>query len=106
MIDPNGVEINKIIKNTRRGGQWDDNNDVVNLPPKVEDSDDIRDVNGIRDVNVSSTSARRPRRRTSLFTVTASLLAFAALVGVGYGHGYISPAAGINYHQGRPSPPP
>ena len=29
MIDPNGVEINKIIKNTRRGGQWDDNNDAL-----------------------------------------------------------------------------
>ena len=105
MIDPNGVEIKKVIKNTRRGGRWDDNNDAVNLPPEVEDSDDIRDVDSIRDVDVSSTSARRPRRRTSLFAVTASLLAFAALVGVGYVHGYAI-SAGINYHQGRPSPPP
>ena len=88
MIDPNEVEIKKVIKNTRRGGRWDDNNDAVNLPPEVEDSDDIRDVDSIRDVDVSSTSARRPRRRTSLFAVTASLLAFASLVGIGYSHGY------------------
>ena len=88
MIDPNGVEIKKVIKNTRRGGRWDDNNDAVNLPPEVEDSDDIRDVDSIRDVDMSSTSARCPRRRTSLFAVTASLLAFASLVGIGYGHGY------------------
>jgi hypothetical protein len=106
MIDPNGVEINKIIKNTRRGGRWEDNNDAVNLPPEVEDSDDIRDVDGIRDVNVSSTSARRPRRRTSLFAVTASLFPLLPWSALGTAMGTPSPAARINYHQGRPSPPP
>ena len=32
MIDLNGVEIDEIIKHTRRGVRWnDDNNDVVNI---------------------------------------------------------------------------
>ena len=82
MIDLNGVEIDEIIKNTRRGVRWDDNNDVLNLPPEVEDDDD----EDVRDVG-ASTSARRPWRWTALVVVW-SLLAFAALVAIGYGLGY------------------
>lgn len=83
MIDLNGVEIDEIIKHTRRGVRWnDDNNDVVNIPPDNDGGgeEDVRDVD-------ASTSARRPWRWTALVVVW-SLLAFAALAGVGYGVGY------------------
>jgi hypothetical protein len=83
MIDLNGVEIDEIIKHTKRGVRWnDDNNDVVNIPPENDDSfeEDVRDVD-------ASTSARRPWTWTALVVVW-SLLAFAALAGVGYGVGY------------------
>ena len=83
MIDLNGVEIDEIIKHTRRGVRWDDdNNDVVNIPPENDDGgdEDVRDVD-------ASTSARRPWTWMALVVVW-SLLAFAALAGVGYGVGY------------------
>jgi hypothetical protein len=47
-----------------------------------------------------STSTRRPQRRTSLFVVTAFLLAFAALVGVGYGLGYAISGSGDQLSSG------
>jgi hypothetical protein len=82
MIDLNGVEIDDIIKYTKRGVRWDDdNNDVVHLPPENDDGDE-----DVRDVDVSP-SACRPWRWMALVVVW-SFLAFAALVAVGYGLGY------------------
>jgi hypothetical protein len=78
-IDLFGIEIDDIIKeaNDRRGLSWeDDDTDVVMCLPHLVDPS-----------SSSSKSARRPWRRMALVGL-ASLLAFFALIAVGYGIGY------------------
>ena len=64
MIDLNGVEIDEIIKHTRRGVRWnDDNNDVVNIPP----DNDGGGEEDVRDVGPSSLEVDGPRSRLVSF---------------------------------------
>jgi hypothetical protein len=101
-IDLFGIEIDDIlkenVKNGRGGVRWvdedgtkDDRNDdedddvAMCLPPLVS----------LSSMNATTTSARRPWRRTAVLAL-ASALAFLAIMGIGYGIGYAIAGGGGN----------